>query len=642
MLTRTAITTIPLLLGTFVFRAGASDLTQLALERRFTGTVHPFLETYCFSCHGPEKQKGKLDLSRYVKMESVTLDYPLWEIVLQKLKAEEMPPEEAKRQPTAELRRGVIDWIQALRKHEARQNAGDPGPVPARRLSNAEYDYTIRDLTGVDLRPAREFPVDPANEAGFDNSGESLIMSPVLLKKYLDAARRVAEHLVLKPAGFVFAPHPAVTETDRDKYCVKRIVDFYQRQPTNYADYFMAAWRFRHHAALQKPLDSEGRVPRGPNHPLAIGENKMGTRGIRPSIIHGPQASQELDVQALHQPEASLAAFAAEANISSKYLATIWSLLEGRKEEIGPIAALQAMWRELPAPNGNREDAARRGCERMRDFVVSLRQKLTPEFKNLTLRGIAAGSQPLVLWKDRQSATNRLRYSVGTWQTNSDPKLEGHPALDAIAGQVLAMSTDKTARERYEPAFARFCRVFPDAFFVSERGRVFLEEEKENRGRLLSAGFHLMTGYFRDDEPLCQLILDEREQRELDTLWQELNFIAFAPMRQYKDFIFFERAEPPRFMQDAEFDFARSEDKDATSEAKIRQLAAAYLAKARRNASNGPAIQAIEHYFKSISTDIRWVEQARLAAEPSHLMALQAFAERAYRRPLSQTERDDL
>jgi hypothetical protein len=59
--------------------------------------------------------------------------------------------------------------------------------VLARRLSNAEYDYTIRDLTGVDIRPTREFPVDPANQAGFDNSGESLAMSPALVKKYLDA-----------------------------------------------------------------------------------------------------------------------------------------------------------------------------------------------------------------------------------------------------------------------------------------------------------------------------------------------------------------------------------------------------------------------------------------------------------------------
>jgi len=51
-------------------------------------------------------------------------------------------------------------------------------------VSNAEYDATVRDLTGVDIRPTRTLPVDPANEAGFDNSGESLAMSPALLKKY--------------------------------------------------------------------------------------------------------------------------------------------------------------------------------------------------------------------------------------------------------------------------------------------------------------------------------------------------------------------------------------------------------------------------------------------------------------------------
>ena len=59
------------------------------------------------------------------------------------------------------------------------------GHRPARRLSNAEFDYTIRDLTGMDIRPTKEFPVDPANEAGFDNSGESLAMSRALIKKYL-------------------------------------------------------------------------------------------------------------------------------------------------------------------------------------------------------------------------------------------------------------------------------------------------------------------------------------------------------------------------------------------------------------------------------------------------------------------------
>src|SRR6185295_10559946 len=94
--------------------------------------------------------------------------------------------------------------------------------------------------------------VDPANPEGFDNTGESLAMSPALMTKYLQAAREVANHLVLKPDGIGFAPHPMLVETDRDKYCVNQIVDFYHRQNTDYADYFQAAWRFKHRAVLGK------------------------------------------------------------------------------------------------------------------------------------------------------------------------------------------------------------------------------------------------------------------------------------------------------------------------------------------------------------------------------------------------------
>ena len=95
--------------------------------------------------------------------------------------------------------------------------------------------------------------MDPANTAGFDNSGESLSMSPALLNKYLQAAREVANHMVLNPDGFDFAPHPMLVETDREKYAIQRIVDFYERQPTDYADYFQAAWRFKHRPLWESP-----------------------------------------------------------------------------------------------------------------------------------------------------------------------------------------------------------------------------------------------------------------------------------------------------------------------------------------------------------------------------------------------------
>src|SRR5262249_28382318 len=99
---------------------------------------------------------------------------------------------------------------------------------------------------------------------------------------------------------------------------------------------------------------------------------------------------------------------------------------------------------------------------------------------------------------------------------------------------------------------------------------------------------------------------------------------------------------PPRFMFEADFDFARSEDQDAFSQEKIDRLARLYLAKACRQGAGPEALEAIDTYFTNIAAEIRAVERARLAAEPLHLEALVAFAGRAYRRPLSAAERDDL
>src|ERR1051325_2155217 len=226
--------------------------TGAGLEGRFARTVRPFLETYCVTCHGGQRPAAQMDLSGFTTMAALMQGGYRWSQMLQRLEAEEMPPKGA-RHPAPQERRVAVAWFHAIREHERRRNAGDPGVVLARRLSNAEYNYTIRDLTGVDIRPAREFPIDPANPPGFDNSGETLMMSPTLLKKYLAAAREVASHMYLREAGFDFAPHPMLVETDRDKFAVHQIIDFYHAQNIDYADYFQTAWRFRHRVTLGQP-----------------------------------------------------------------------------------------------------------------------------------------------------------------------------------------------------------------------------------------------------------------------------------------------------------------------------------------------------------------------------------------------------
>src|SRR3954452_6466553 len=556
----------------------------------FDTTIKPFLQTYCYSCHSGQQPAAGFDLTAYATADSVVSDQWHWTLVAARLEAGEMPPRQSRQQPPPAQRQLVIDWIEAVNADQAKRHPNDPGIVLARRLSNAEYDYTIHDLTGVDIRPTREFPVDPANQAGFDNSGESLAMSPALVAKYLDAARRVADHILFMPDGFSFAPYPVVTDEDRDKYAVNRIVDFYKRQPLDYADYFLAAWQYRHRAALG-------------------------------------------------QPRTTLADAATRARVSATYLNKVWTMLNAPGEEADPVAALQARWRSPPPPSDRQEPhALRAAVASMRDLVVDLRPRVAMSFENLPARGIAAGSQPLVLWKDRQFAEHRLSYAGNARQLD----LSAYAHTDPL----LLVPDSEEARARYDAAFARFCALFPDRFYVSERGRMFLTNPREIASdaeghRLLSAGFHSQMGYFRDDAPLYEAVLDGEQQQRLDRLWRDLDFITLAPIRQFKQFIWFERAEPPSFMVSAQFNAFRSEDDDITSEAKMTQLAEVYLAKARE-ITNEVALGVVRDYFDRMNANVRALEHAREAAEPSHLAALVAFANRAYRRPLSAGEKDDL
>jgi mono/diheme cytochrome c family protein len=588
--------------------AATSDRTGPELEQRFAGTVRPFLLANCISCHGKLKPQAQLDLTAYTSMASVARDYPHWSLVLEKLTAKQMPPPTAGKQPSAMQREAVIAWIRAVRQYEAQRSAGDPGPVSARRLSNAEDDYTIRDLTGVDLRPTREFPVDPANQEGFDNSGESLTLTPTLMKKYVQAAKGIADHLVLTSTGLEFASHPVLAETDRDKYCILRIIDFYKRQPTDYADYFQAAWRYRHRDALGAP-------------------------------------------------GATLQTVADGAKVSPRYLELVWNTLTATGEKAGPIARLQILWNALPAPEKGRPDVARAGCVGMRDWVLGLRKRVAWRFGNLRVpRGFSDGGQCFVLWKDRQYASHRRLLYLDALQVGGVPQQQIVPArrngrrmqpAQTITDPVdpdLYVPQEETSRAPWLAAFNRFCSVFPDAFYISERGRMFIDDPND-KGRLLTAGLHNSLGYFRDDTPLMELILDENGRRELDRLWLDFDLVAFVPERMHREFFHYERAESGT-IKGPEFDFVRAEDMDATSDAKIKRLADVYLAKARKsleeNGGDPLALQAIEDHFRWVSAHIRATERARVAAEPAHRKALLDFARRAYRRPLPEAERADL
>ena len=604
-----AITRLLALGSTATLCIQAAETTNAALEEKFAQTVRPFLASYCTGCHSGAAPAAQLDLRAYSTVSAVIQDYAHWNLVLEKLAAKQMPPKPVK-QPPEDARQEVIHWIEAMRTSVARKNAGDPGVVLARRLSNAEYNYTIRDLTGVDIRPTREFPVDPANTAGFDNSGESLTMSPALLNKYLQAAREVSNHMVLTPDGFTFSPYTMLVETDREKFAIKRIVDFYESQPTDYADYFEAAWRFRYRAAL--------------------GHSKT-----------------------------TLSDVAAEAKVSAKYLPMIRQILGETRdrtiEEVGPIAKLRAMWRALPAPSAKQPDLVRAKCVEMRDFVIRIRKHTAMEFAAPVVNGLTPTSQPLMNWKLREFASHRRDFDRNALRMETDPppvvpEIPKYPGLGkeaavraaALMLRARAGDTDLVVptgqRARYEAAFVRLASVFPDAFYIRERGR-FFPDDSQDKGRLLSAGYHNVMGYFRDDTPLMELILDDKGKKELDRLWDEFDFIADFTTRTWIQYFFNQSGEVVG--NGRESGSARPSDKEVTATPAIFALRDAYLAKAE--ASNNPvAMEAIRDHFRRVNETIRSVERMRVDAEPHHLEALLKFAARAYRRPLSQPEREKM
>lgn len=189
--------------------------------------VRAVFTSHCLNCHSTEKQKGELDL----EASDISREPQVWEHVIDQILHGEMPPKKEKQLSETEKEQ-LLGWVRGTLDELARANAGDPGPVVLRRLSNHEYTYTLRDLTGVDsLDPAREFPVDGAAGEGFTNAGAALVMSPTLLTKYLDAAKEVADHLVLLPDGIRFSPSDSPQDWTMET--LARIRAIYARHTTS-------------------------------------------------------------------------------------------------------------------------------------------------------------------------------------------------------------------------------------------------------------------------------------------------------------------------------------------------------------------------------------------------------------------------
>jgi hypothetical protein len=332
----------------------AADTAALTPEF-FDKSIRPLLNDYCLKCHSTEKHKGDLDLEHFSSFSEVKRHPKVWQTVAEQLANNEMPPKE-KPQPSSTEKERLSKWVHAVLDDIARERAGDPGPVVLRRLSNAEYTYTIRDLTGVEtLDPAREFPVDGAAGEGFMNTGQALVMSPSLITKYLEAGKEIASHAVLLPDGIRFSPK--TTRRDWTEQILAEIREFYREftDPRGGAKvnlqgivfetneggrlplekYFAAALDMA--AAGFAPASEQGTVPSGK-------AAKTSNAAEKPEAAVSSETPPSL---AGRMPEAAtrrLEAVARERGLSARYLGALLKMLSGHERSL-LLDGIRARWR---------------------------------------------------------------------------------------------------------------------------------------------------------------------------------------------------------------------------------------------------------------------------------------------------------
>ena len=151
--------------------------------------ILPILEEHCFDCHGDGASKGGLSLDQWKTSKDRLQDMESWKDIMKNVASKTMPPAKKKSQPSDEERKKIIEWIESEVFRFDPDNP-DPGRVTIRRLNRTEYNNTIRDLMMVDFDPADDLPPDDTGY-GFDNIGDVLSLSPVLLEKYLNASDQI-------------------------------------------------------------------------------------------------------------------------------------------------------------------------------------------------------------------------------------------------------------------------------------------------------------------------------------------------------------------------------------------------------------------------------------------------------------------
>jgi hypothetical protein len=167
-------------------------------EVEFSKEIIPLLERFCYDCHDPDDSKGGVLFLDAVEASDIRSMRGVWRNAGYQIRQRTMPPPD-KKQMTEDERRMVTTWIEEYLRETACLDGPYAGNVMARRLNRLEYNNTIMDLVGVDLKYDFSLPIDSGAGEGFNNNGSSLFLPPMLMERYVEAAREIVDAAIVSP-----------------------------------------------------------------------------------------------------------------------------------------------------------------------------------------------------------------------------------------------------------------------------------------------------------------------------------------------------------------------------------------------------------------------------------------------------------
>ncbi|MBI1353932.1 MAG: DUF1592 domain-containing protein [Acidobacteria bacterium] len=635
---------------------------------------------YCVACHGDAAKMAGVSFTELTSRPSVAEGFHEWEKVVSALQEKRMPPA-GMPQPSEQERAQAIAAVQNALLSYAKQHDGAPGRVTVRRLTSGEYTYTIEDLTGLDLNFDRDFVADSVGGEGFTNYGDAQFMADASLELYLEAAKRVADHAVIGAGPLQFYTDPGMSGFEMS--AIHRIHDIYRQHGFRavaaeggrafglelYGKAFFAAWQYEHRAelgmgelsleqigakhglsprfvqhiwrVLQQPsttyptsevvtmwkdlpapgadadavmakcTEIQGFVISWPRWLFGAGELAAGGAGDERALVITDAAvvakrSEELNfVERIEDPgKATVHISLGEANPQASTDAVV--IFRGaavrmtRGQDSTPLRELldAATIEKLalghgPAgtPLGPDDFALPAGSEV--DFQLNIGKEA--RFFSMKMTAELAGDPGDAVLRLLVSQTADGQSGRPSWALLAD---SDSPGFKSWKANVLEYAGNFPQASHGEPTPADRDPIpppFNNDYNQPERDR-----------------FHQRVKYYRQDDFLVDKILDDATRQQLDEAWSDL-MASFEFHQATLNFV--------------------NDKYDLKLEKGIAELTEADIAAMPEEA---------QHWARTLTSEYQAVMAQQAAAQPGHVDDAIAFAQRAWRRPLTAAEKDSL